>query len=279
MTSDKAIEDGCIFDLAIGSVFQDEARYLKEWIEFHKMMGVQNFILVNDRSTDNYAEVLQPYVDAGEVALFSQHCPPKWSGKRWVHYQWLITFALLEHLRGIARWVAIIDIDEFLVPAEADDLPTFLADYEDCGGIYVRWEPFGTGYIDKLADEDLLTDRLHLKWRFIEGYKMLGKSVVKPHRVLRSNIHRYDLLPGYKLVDSNPGMKNKFPRIRLNHYWARDEHFLLNVKLPRIARLRGLELDEKRIEVFKHLFNDVPDHSMQRFTRELRSRVFNKRGV
>ncbi len=191
------------YDLVVGSVFRDEAPYLREWIEFHKMMGVQRFLLVNDRSTDNFADVLRPYVDAGEVDLLDRPCPPHLQGRGWIQYQLAVTSAILDRVRGLTRWLAIIDIDEFIVPAEADDLIHLLREYDTFGGIYIRWEPFGTSYVAKFSAGDLVTDKLRMKWKFREGDEMLGKSIVKPDRVCRPNIHRCDLLAGVRYADSN----------------------------------------------------------------------------
>lgn len=274
MSTDRSIEEGCRYDLMIGSIFQNEAPYLKEWIEFHKMMGVQRFVLVNDRSTDNFQDVLRPYIDAGDVQLLASPCPEHWQGAAWVKYQCAIFRAFCEQLRGVSRWLALIDIDEFIVPAHADNLVELLADHEEFGGIYIRWDAFGTSYVPRILDSELLTEKLHLKARFIKGRDMLGKSIVKPHRVLHTDVHRCELLPGYEYLDSNPGMEDESPRIKVNHYWTRDEHFLLNEKLPRTARIKEWNVDEERIELYRHAFNDVPDHSMERFLPELRRRVF-----
>jgi Glycosyltransferase family 92 len=277
MNTDQTIDEGCRYDLTIASVFQNEAPYLKEWIEFHKMMGVQLFILVDDRSTDNFIDVLRPYIDAGEVDLLRSPCPKKWQGRAWPTYQCALVRMFCEQLRGVSRWLALIDVDEFIVPAETNNIFDFLSNHEDCGGIYIRWEPFGTSHVKKLSEKELLTERLYLKWKLIKGHDMLGKSIVKPHRVLHPNIHHCALLPGYEYMDSNPGMENESPRIKLHHYWTRDEYFLLNEKLPRTSRIKGWKLDEERIEFFRHLFNDVPDQSMKRFIPELKRRVFSMR--
>jgi Glycosyltransferase family 92 len=275
MGSDRDIDQGCTYDLAIGSLFRDEAPYLKEWIEFHRMMGVQLFVLVDDRSEDNYLTILQHYIDRGEVELFHRPCPENLRGRGWIQYQWAVICALLDRLRGVSRWLALIDTDEFIVPTETGSLIDYLNDYEDCGGIYVRWEPFGTSHVPRLSASDLLTERMVLKWKFVKGYEMLGKSIVKPHRVLRPNIHNCELLPEYEYVDSNPRMEDESPEIKLHHYWTRDEHFFFNEKLPRTAKIKGWEINQERIEYFKRLFNDVQDDSMKRFLPELRRRVFS----
>src|SRR5436190_22744853 len=55
------------YNLAVCAMFQNEARFLKEWLEFNILIGVEHFYLYNNYSTDNYLEILQPYIDAGIV--------------------------------------------------------------------------------------------------------------------------------------------------------------------------------------------------------------------
>jgi hypothetical protein len=126
MSADRHIEEGCRYDLTIGCIFQNEAPYLKEWIEFHKMVGVQRFVLVDDRSTDDFQDVLRPYIDAGDVQLLRSPCPERWQGREWITYQCAVIRIFCEQLRGVSRWLALIDIDEFIVPMETNDLIEFL---------------------------------------------------------------------------------------------------------------------------------------------------------
>ena len=274
MRLDRRVEDGCTYDLTIATVFQDEAPYLKEWIEFHKMLGVQRFVLVDDRSMDGFRRIVAPYIACGDVVLYSRPCPEGLQGPLWPTYQCSVLQSLCEQLRGVTRWLALIDVDEFLVPSEADSLLAFLSTREQYGAVYVRWEAFGTSYVTTLPDDRLLTEAMTRKMRFIRGNDLLGKSIVKPHRVLEPNIHRSSLLEGFEYFDSNPGMQSEFPLIKLNHYWTRDEDYLVNCKLPRAANIKGWKIDDERVSFFKRAFNDVPDESMHRFIPALRQRVF-----
>ena len=264
---------GCKYYLTIGCVFQDEARYLKEWIEYHKIIGVQHFVLVDDRSTDNYLDVLEPYIESGEVQLFRQDCPEALQGRDWPEYQCAVHCALVSYLRGLSQWVALIDTDEFIVVRENDRLTDFLRGYEDRGGIYIRWEPFGTSHVDELSDEDLLTERLNLKARFRSGEEMLGKSIVNPFGVKSANIHKCELFAEFSYFDSNPRMLNELPPIKLYHYWCRDKKFLVNVKLPRSSKIKGWKIDEDRVHYFLDLYNEIPDHTMGRFAERLRAKM------
>ena len=91
--------------LAICAVYRDEGPYLREWIEFHRLVGVERFFLYNNRSTDDHREVLAPYVEEGVVAVTTGRCGPARSPA----YD-----ECLERPRDEARWIAFIDLDEFL---------------------------------------------------------------------------------------------------------------------------------------------------------------------
>ena len=50
------------YNLAVAAIFKDEAPYLREWLDYHLLAGVEHFYLYNNDSTDDYAEMLKPYV-------------------------------------------------------------------------------------------------------------------------------------------------------------------------------------------------------------------------
>ena len=45
--------------IAICAIFKDEAPYLLEWIAFHRMIGVDLFVLYNNGSNDGGAELVR----------------------------------------------------------------------------------------------------------------------------------------------------------------------------------------------------------------------------
>ena len=54
---------------SICAIFKNESPYLREWIEYHLMIGFDHLYLYNNFSSDNYKEVLQPYIDKNAVTL------------------------------------------------------------------------------------------------------------------------------------------------------------------------------------------------------------------
>ena len=103
------------YELTIASMFYNEAPYLKEWIEYHRMVGVEHFWLYNNGSTDHWEEVLQPYIEGGIVEVTYHPTPAEgFFGATQLR-------AFKEGIRravGNAKWIALIDIDEFLLPMQ-----------------------------------------------------------------------------------------------------------------------------------------------------------------
>ena len=56
-------------EIAIAAIFRNEADYLKEWIEFHLMVGVDRLFLYDNNSSDNFRPILRPYIDCERAVL------------------------------------------------------------------------------------------------------------------------------------------------------------------------------------------------------------------
>ena len=67
--------DGYNFTIAVLAIFRWEGPYLREWMEYHMLLGVEHFYLLsNDCDKVEYSTaILQPYVDAGVVTLDTRY--------------------------------------------------------------------------------------------------------------------------------------------------------------------------------------------------------------
>src|SRR5204863_3517556 len=121
--------------LSIVAIYRDEASYLREWIEFHRIVGVERFFLYDNFSVDDHREVLARYVEEGLVVV---HEWPVFPGQ----------IQAYDHCLAVhgeeSRWVAFIDTDEFLFSPAGDPLPNVLRDYEEFPGVIVNWATFGS---------------------------------------------------------------------------------------------------------------------------------------
>ena len=96
-----------LHDLAVAAILKDEGKYLKEWLDYHLLAGVDHFYLYNHESEDNYEDIIKPYVDAGLVTSIY------WPGER------AMTPAhndAVKKFKFFNRYMAFIDLDEFIYP-------------------------------------------------------------------------------------------------------------------------------------------------------------------
>lgn len=267
--------------LAVCAIFRNEARFLVEWIEFHKLMGASRFYLYNNLSEDHYREVLAPYIESGEVELeewpYSCQTSPETGVAPWTKIQTDAYNHAIAKATDKVKWLAILDTDEFLYPVKAENLVSYLADFEGHGGVVAHWQLFGTSHVRKIPDGSLMIETLTLKAH--DGYAENGyvKSIVRPERVRTiDDPHFAHYLPPYAAVNQNgdPVPASLSPivvdKLRINHYWSRDEEFFYSVKVPRREGwLEGLAGQLQRLENI----NQIEDRVIWRFIPSLRKRM------
>ncbi|NBO24478.1 MAG: hypothetical protein EBU93_04520, partial [Chlamydiae bacterium] len=132
--------------VSIAAIFQNEAPYMKEWIEYHLAVGVDHFYLTNNRSEDDYLKVLKPYIDHGIVDLFHLDTAPT-SEKDWIKVQQTAYLNTGVFARGKTKWMAFIDLDEFIFPVKHLNVKNFLKKYDRWPSICINWLEFGTSNI------------------------------------------------------------------------------------------------------------------------------------
>lgn len=258
------------YNLAICSLFKDEAAYLREWIEFHKLVGVEHFYLFNNLSSDDYYTELAPYLESGEVELIQWEYAVNDKGTNWGKIQNSAYNHGLSLACGKVKWLAILDTDEFVFPVEVYTLSEFLKDYEGFGGVSINWQMYGTSQVSKIYPGHLMIEDLIYKAPTDFNENVHVKTIVRPELVeANTNPHFCVYLPGYTQVNSaKEPFKGPFSpvlvdKIRINHYWTRDEDFLYNVKIPRrtIRQDNSCLIRAEKInkEIDTSIFKYVPD--------------------
>ncbi len=265
------------YEVALCAIFQNEAPYLAEWIEFHKIVGVQHFYLFNNYSTDNFSEVLAPYIRSGEVELHDWPYPNEnirlWRSSQIASYNRGIKLA-----KDKAKWLIFIDPDEFLFPTTAARIQDELKSFEKYGGVSVNWLMFGTSGIDQVKKNELQVGSL--TWRAADDYPFHHntKSIVRPERVKECrNAHCFYYKKPYVSVnmaeqtfDNKSSPSIVIDRLRINHYWTRDENYFYTHKVPRHDKWgEGLSTS---LEILYNL-HQVEDLTIQRFVPQLRQKL------
>ncbi len=265
-----------MYYLAAGAIFRHENCWLDEWIRYHRALGVEHFYLYNhDDDTHVSDKMLRPYVEERLVEHF--HVVDQEgivSRERRLHQCYAIQDAV-RRASGQARWLAIIDLDEFVLPRNVDDIRTVLESYERHGSLVMSWANFGSnGHIKRPP-----TQINHLLRRGVDSCRMnrFVKSIVRPDTInleaIRKNVRR--LTPHKYLSDAADMVDENHRRsvgnfysdysdrvIRVNHYPIRSYQDYWDVKVPR----GKFTSDWPRNESFweEHDRNDVFDDEISR---------------
>ena len=261
--------------LSIVACFKNEAPYLKEWIEYHHMLGVDRFYLYNNESDDNFMEVLRPYINSGLVVYTN------WPGKA---QQIPIYADAIKKIKDKTRWAAIIDIDEFILPMEVDSIPELLKDYEDYGALAMFWRGFDSnGHVQKpdgLVIENYTRVHKDPKMPLIDGayagYYI--KSIINPRLVVGLNDpHYFYMRDNLQCVDENfipilgtVSIYHTSKKIRLNHYYSKSEEEYFR----KINRNRATGKPKYAIDPNRYKFSlTQQDTTILRFLPELKKRM------
>ncbi len=282
------------YDYTICAMFQNETRFLREWIEFHRLTGAQKFYLYNNFSTDNYKELLEPYIQSGVVQLFEW--PYENSGLK---AQITAFNNTLSVARDEARWVAFLDLDEFLFPVQKYSMQDFLKDYDEYAQVSVNWVFFGTSDVAAILPQELMTESLRRS--YAKGNKHV-KNIVQPSKVVHFiSPHVAREKPGFLQVNADKvtfhGPFSPYiaiDKVRINHYWVRDELWLRTIKIPRGVALKvnTMVIDDDSwfiphsvakkmgakswiLALAKRMNQDF-DYSIKKYIRPLRAAVFRE---
>jgi hypothetical protein len=207
--------------LSVCAIFRDEADYLREWIEFHRLVGVERFFLYDNLSEDHFEEVLAPYIAEGTVVLETWPILPGLS-RAYDH-------CLAEH-GDASRWIAFIDLDEFLFSPTGRPVSELLTEYEGAPGVGANWAVFGTSGHRTQPAGLVIENYLHRRRDGAPRHQMI-KSIVDPSRTERSmSPHHFRYRDGCAVdenknpIDTPPRAKSKevsFSLLRVNHYWTK----------------------------------------------------------
>lgn len=262
--------------LAICALFHNEGPFLKEWIEFHKLTGVQHFYLYNDLSDDNSLEILQPYIREGTVEVTDWPPDPEKRDAighkiQWMAYDDGIGKAKKDHY----RWLACIDVDEYLFSVRRDNLVDALNNYErkGIGAVAVNYQNYGSSYLDKMPTDKLLIEAFMYKAIEDNHHNRQVRSIVRPKHVkCCRNTHTMQLHGGYRTIAENGDPvrqsrtdKTHVRRLRINRYWSRSEDYFYSTK---VKNFESINTPEKMMYQFNREIDSNP--IILRYAPELR---------
>lgn len=129
--------------IAICAIYKNEAPYLLEWIAFHKMVGVDHFILYDNGSDDGSTELIRGSAFADSLTIIDW---PQRPG------QFAAYADCVDRYAKQFSWIAFIDLDEFIHPFDSNSLREVLSHprYDAYSEVLIFWLLFGSsGYQER----------------------------------------------------------------------------------------------------------------------------------
>ena len=230
------------YSFSICAIFKDEELSLKEWVEYHRLVGVDHFYLYNNLSTDNYKVILEPYIEEGIVDLIDWILPPP---SQFPAYE-----DCFNKYRTETQWITFIDLDEYICPFYELTIKDWISKYEMYPSVLLYWKMFGTSGLIEHDSNKLITEQYFICWeKFDDVGKVCfntsfeveditnhhlmhakvaflwGKIVIPPinefYLFIRNGIHRV----GFNRIEDFT--------IQLNHYWSKSYSLYLTNKILR----------------------------------------------
>lgn len=269
--------------VALVATVKDEARHLAEWVEFHAMLGASAVYLYDNGSTDG-ADAL---IDATPWSVPVTRVP--WRSFDGVGGAQRFAYAhALANFGDRHRWMAFIDVDEFLFPLIDPDLPTALSRFEAQPAVCLPWFNFGSGG-HRERPPGLVIENYRERSAFPplpgQGSLLRFKSIVDPAAVVGGGSHTfgYEGL-GYAVINERgeaaapweirkPGFAQSSV-LRLNHYFTRsDAELAAKLAKGRVSRNGALVADAYRRRLRAYGVGVERDDPIQRFAPALKARL------
>jgi len=257
-------------NLAIVAIFRQEALYLREWVEFHRLVGVSKFYLYQNRSDDAWEPICAPYVASGLLDITEW---PNAACAQPAAYQ-----HALQRLSGLPLWLAFIDCDESLFSPAFDTVPQALATLpKNWGAVGVNWMCFGSSGQQEYSPEPVI-ERFTWRPKTESHFNLHIKSIVRadqraevgptPHHFVTQN-GTFNELGEPVLGPFTNGHHSNL--LRINHYSSKSRgEWLLRSKLGKPDR-DTMDIDPAWYDERQAM--DVDDRDIWRFLPALKERL------
>ncbi|MGY6768366.1 glycosyltransferase family 92 protein [Komagataeibacter sp. NFXK3] len=261
-------------------IIKNEEAHIKEWVCYHKALGFDTIIILDNNSTDN----TRPEIE--KLGRFMDVRYHLWEKEDFFYQIDAYNFCISTY-REEFRWMAFIDSDEFIVPKNDENINDFLEKYDAYDALVLNWAMFGSsGHINapeglmmesftRRSDENFYNTR-HVK-TILNPKKT--KHCINPHvfEIDGRSINVLHREPTWE----KPGIVNHGPiydECQINHYYTRSQsEWIRKIKRGYPDMDTSAFDNDKIMEGFRYAdLNDVVDVSALRFlkrTKEIISAV------
>jgi len=224
-------------DAVICTIALDEELYVDEWIKYNLALGFSHIYIY-----DNSDKYILKDKNSNNVTVF--HLPGE---------QQMLTSRDIFTLqyKNKHKWVAHIDLDEFIVLKKHKSIMDFLNEYDNCDSIALNWLMFGTANEKYYKNEPVTKRFQYCSTKTNEHYKCISKL---QSINLCVNSHRPLLKAGLNIYDTNRRILNDIYNpdgdcniACIHHYWTKSEDEFskkIRKRMPDETPARSLSLLE-----------------------------------
>ncbi|MBC3538721.1 glycosyltransferase family 92 protein [Rufibacter sediminis] len=239
--------------LSLVIIVKDEDAYLKEFIEYYRMLGVDHFYFYDNDSAVPVKSILKEYDN--KTVTINKIVGKAKQMEAYKHF--------LFYYGKDSRWAGFIDLDEFIVPKTTYSLTEFLKDYEYADALGVNWVLFGHND-HEIKPAGLVTEN-YIKREFRQNVHI--KSIVNPRKALyAANPHFIVMKDGSHYVDAKHSPitsafneNHTIDVVQMNHYFTKSaEEFIKKARRGRAdtGEQRNVEIE---FEQYRNIWNEYTD--------------------
>ena len=163
------------YNLAVVAIMKNEEPYVKEWLEYHLLMGVDHFYIYDNGESEELKKILKPYIDAE----FVTYTPYPGKVRQIEAYN-----NAIQRFRFECRYMAVIDVDEFIFPKNSSTITEIIDSHLDAptnsAGLEIWIMRFGSSGHEKADYTKGVLERFTRRAEFHEDSI---KCIVNPRRV------------------------------------------------------------------------------------------------
>ncbi|MBB4347243.1 MULTISPECIES: glycosyltransferase family 92 protein [Rhizobiaceae] len=226
--------------VAIVTCVKNEARYIAEWIEFHRAVGVVHFYIYDDGCEDDTIPIAREILGSSALTVVP------WKGRlidtptqNLLNSQAIAFAHSILNFGGQYARMAFIDVDEFLLPKIGNTLDEALEGAKGFPNISLPWHMFGTSGHKARPAGSLLRNYTVRGANPLSTKKNASnfKCIVDPCAVSEVSIHHFSTGAFGENTSNDRGevfsrKGRKGPAfyssdfIQLNHYYSKSEQDL-----------------------------------------------------
>lgn len=200
--------------IVLVAILANEEKFLDEWILYHKMIGINHFILYDDNPVYPLKDYLKPHKDYLTIINWERknENTPEFNNQRTAYSN------ALESYISSYDWVLFLDADEFVVLREEISIHDFLSKFPDAAAVSLNWYFFGhNGFLND--PEGLITSSLFKRQSYPSKKVKTFTRVKMIHSI--QNAHYCELIGGQRIT-ANDGVFGENTNVAyINHYHCR----------------------------------------------------------